>query len=116
MRMAVRTPKPSAIVWLEGTIAEGANVAHGELGTPVPGIKEALQQLAATHDIIVLSAFARTIPGRKRVSAFMQSNALPYSSVWDAPGAPTADVRYDNSAQLLTFETPAKRVTYAARS
>ena len=99
------SPKPSAIVWLEGTVTEGANVAHGELGTPVPGMKEALQQLAATHDIIILSAFARTIPGRKRVSAFMQANALPYSSVWDAPGAPAADVRFDNSAQLLSKDT-----------
>lgn len=108
--MAVKTPKPSAIVWFEGTITEGTNVAHGELGVVVAGIKDALIDLAKTHDIIILSAFARTITGRKRVSAFMQANALPYSSVWDAPGAPTADARYDNSAQLLTFETPMKRV------
>ena len=99
--MPVR-PKPVSLVFLEGTITEGASHINSDLGTVTPGIKEALIELAKTDDIIVLSAFARNIPGRKRVSAFMQANALPYSSVWDGPGIPMHDNRYDNAARLLS--------------
>ena len=103
-------PRPVALVWLESTITEGANHLNSEIGQVVPGVKEALIALSATHDITILSAFARNIPGRKRVSAFMQANALPFSCIWDGPGVPPHESRYDNFAQLLSSDSPAKRV------
>ena len=93
--------RPTALVWFEGTLAEGYSYPALDLGSPVPGMKDAMAKLSATHTIIIASVFARTIPGRKRVHSWLMANGFSFAGLHDGPGLPPHDVRYDNAALLL---------------
>jgi hypothetical protein len=92
----------TALVWLEGTLADGS---PNDIGRPIPGTQEALAALSLTHQVVILSSHARTIPGRKKVQLWLQSHAYAYAGIHDGPGVPVHDVRYDSAALLL--DTPA---------
>ena len=96
-----RPVRPQAAVHFEGTITEGADITLRELGRLRPGVKEQLEALQKTHNVIIVSAFAKDKPGRERVLRFLRQHCLTYWEIWTGFGYPEAAVRYDNGALLL---------------
>lgn len=93
--------KPIAAVVFEGTVALDADADLGTIGEWAPGVREKLTALRETHTVLIVSAFARTDGGVRRLTAMMYQDDIPFDDVWCGLGVPVCDRMYDNRAEKL---------------
>lgn len=93
--------KPVAAVVLEGTVVDQIDADLMMLGDVLPGAREKLAELNKTHDILIVTALAKTDRGVALVRALLYDQSIPHDEIWMGWGAPVSAVRYDNAAKTL---------------
>lgn len=93
--------KPIAAVIFEGTVVEDYDADLNVLGAFKQDAIEKLRELQRTHFVLLVSAFAKTDAGARRLQTLCYQEGVPFDEVWMGYGLPAFDKLVSNSARPL---------------
>jgi len=82
----------------DGVLHDAAHPKEGRrMGGPMPGAKEALEQLGVRHNVIIHSCNRPSV-----IRDWMKYYQIPYHSIWEGQGKVAADLYVDDKGYHFT--------------